>query len=143
MWISILKIILCCGILCFESFVDIRKKKVHILGAVMIAAIGIFVFFMEKEFHFFSFLLSISVGICLFFVSILTEEKIGKGDALYMTALGCVMDFREILMVSMLSFLLSALAGIIAMIVKKAKKDSRIAYLPFLTCGYMLVSCLL
>lgn len=140
MWITIVKIFVICGILCRESIRDIKLRKVHILGAVLIALTGAFTLFYHHQFSVLSFCMSESVGLFLYVISILTEEKIGRGDAFYVMALGTILNYREMIMAGMISFVLSAIAGIILLIAKKADRKTRLPYLPFLTGAYLMVS---
>lgn len=139
MWITITKTVVSCGILIVESILDIKTRKVHILSALMMAIIGVVALFLQHRFSLFSFCLSECVGIFLYMVSILTEEKLGKGDAFYVMALGTILDVREMMVVSMISFFLTALVGIGFFAVKKVDRRYRLPYLPFLTGAYMAV----
>lgn len=140
MWITLAKIIVSCGILCFEAIVDIKRKKVHWAGALLLALMGIVILILRHDFSLISICMSESVGIFLYVISVLTEEKLGRGDAIYVIALGTILDFREMMMVCMISFFLSALIGIGLLMMKKAGRKTTMPYLPFLTGAYMMVT---
>lgn len=137
MWIMIVKILSICGILFAESIVDIKRKKVHVSGAILLAVMGIIMLFVEQRFSVITFLMSESVGIILYMISVLTEEKLGRGDAIYVLALGTLLDIREMMLVCMISFCLASFVGILLLILKKVEKQHKLAYLPFLTAGYL------
>ena len=137
MWIMIVKILSICGILFAESIVDIKRKKVHVSGAILLAVMGIIMLFVEQRFSVITFLMSESVGIILYMISVLTEEKLGRGDAIYVLALGTLLDIREMMLVCMISFCLASFVGILLLILKKVEKQYKLAYLPFLTAGYL------
>lgn len=139
MWISELLYGICCGILLWESITDIKMKKIHITGAVTIGILGVIKWIVTHDFSIISFLSSISIGIILLVISLLTEEKLGRGDAFYLIALGVFLEFSRMICMCMISFFTVAIFGIIMMIMKKMTKKSKVPFLPFITLGFMMM----
>ena len=152
MWIIIVCFMMCCGILLAETMIDIRKKRVHIIGAVLIAVCGVLqviyqygntagavltngVFCRDLK----DMVCGAAVGLCFLAVSLLTEGKFGKGDSFYLIALGMLLGFQKMMLMSMIAFLLSAAVGIILLISKKGDRKTQLPFLPFLTSSFLLL----
>lgn len=152
MWIIIVCFVMSCGILLAESIIDIKKKKVHVFGAVLIAVCGLLQMLYQQGnsvgaqltkgimcCDYKDMLLGMAIGVFFLAISILTEGKIGKGDSLYLIALGMLLGFQKMMIISTVALLLSALVGVMLLISKKGTKKTQLPFLPFLTSSFLLI----
>lgn len=70
--------------------------------------------------------------IALLSKAISKKDGFGFGDVKLMTALGLIFGFSDILIISLLSFLIGAIASIVMIIAKKKKAKDYIAFGPFI-----------
>lgn len=121
-------------ILCYLfgiGWVDYRRKQLPgwVLYPVLGAAMIVRCIFLGNIFWqgFFGLL----VGGLLFAGSLLSGEKIGRGDAIVFGILGVLLGPFETLLLLMVSLSFSAVYSVCLLVKKKAKKGDAIAFLPF------------
>lgn len=121
-------------ILCYLfgiGWVDYRKKQLSgwVLYPVLAAAVIIRCLFLGNIFWqgFFGLL----IGVMLFAGSLLSREKIGRGDAIVFAILGVLLGPFETLLLLMASLFFSAVYSVCLLVKKRIKKEDAIAFLPF------------
>ena len=93
----------------------------------------------------FDFILGAIVGGGIFFLIaylsrlLLKKEGMGFGDVKLMASLGLLLGVKNILVVSLLSFFIGAVVGIILLLTKKMKKDSYIPFGPFIVISVFII----
>ena len=125
-------------ILILSSIEDIRKKEILLweiatCGFMSVAAMGFAIY--EGSFDILYILLSLLPGALMLLLSLITREGIGYGDGLIILAAGPAIGFDDLIMALMTAIVLSGLFSGILLIVKKAKRKTRIAFMPFLAAG--------
>lgn len=70
---------------------------------------------------------------------ILKKEGMGLGDVKLMAALGFLFGIKNILVITLVSFFIGAVIGIIVLIVKKKEKEEYIAFGPFIVIAAVLL----
>ena len=85
-------------------------------------------------------LLSMLPGLALLGVGYITRQGIGFGDGLMILSLGPLFGMANIMLITLLSFTLSAIVGGTLLILKKAGGKSAMAFMPFLTVGVGVIS---
>ena len=85
-------------------------------------------------------LLSMLPGAVLLAIGYMTRLGIGIGDGLMVLSLGPLFGIRDILLIALLSFTLSALVGGTLLILKKVGGKSAMAFMPFLAVGVGVMS---
>lgn len=78
-------------------------------------------------------------GAALLVLSFLTEKKIGYGDGIILTMLGCMEGVRTALLVFCIGLFLQSLFAVGLLIAKKADKQSCIPFVPFLLAARMVL----
>lgn len=78
-------------------------------------------------------------GIVMLTGSVLTGEKIGKGDGGALLILGAILGYRNCVMVTLISAGLLFAFCVIGLAAKKMKKDTRIPFIPFLFIGNIIM----
>lgn len=78
-------------------------------------------------------------GTLLLILSRLTLEKIGQGDGILLTILGLFIGFYSILVILCIGLFLQSLLACFLLIIKKADKQTKIPFVPFLLVGNIVV----
>lgn len=152
MWIIVVSLLMSCGILLAETVMDVKKRKVHVSGAVVIAVCGILQVLYQQGntaggvlpdgilcSDFKDMLCGALIGVFFLAISLLTEEKLGRGDSLYLIALGMLLGFRKMILLSTLALLLSAVFGILLLVSRKGTRKTQLPFLPFLASSFLLI----
>ena len=117
---------------------DIRKKEIPLIlaGVGMAAAVGLTIWRIGDGSIFTAqILLSLLPGLFFLFVSWCTKEKVGYGDGILLLIIGLTVGFYQCLAGLCISLFLSAFFGELLLFLHKAKKNSRIPFVPFMTIG--------
>lgn len=121
------------------SFDDLKTKQVRVFEIVSFAIFGIVLNIVAPLNSMQSIIAAVLVGIVLYIFSILSKEKIGKGDALIVMVSGLYLGFTNVLILLWISSLLALIFGLIT--IKKLKVDSNyeIPFVPFLMSGFLIM----
>lgn len=117
---------------------DIRKKEIPLIlaGAGMTAAVGFTIWRIENgSIYTAQILLSLLPGLFFLLVSWCTKEKVGYGDGILLLITGLMVGFYLCFTGLCISLFLSAFFGVLLLFLHKARKNSRIPFVPFLTMG--------
>lgn len=132
------------GLVCLYGFTaidDMKTKRVKMWVIVAFALFGILINIISKSNSLISVLGGVGVGILLLIFSVLTKEKIGKGDAYILMVTGIYLGFINTIVLLWLSSILAAIYGIIE--IRKYDNDDKakieLPFIPFLLLGYMLL----
>lgn len=121
------------------SILDIRKRTVPVwllvLGGIL-AAISVC-----QQNAFLAMGMGMLPGIGLLLIAFLTK-KAGYGDGIVLVILGMVSGGGESLLIFSISLFLSAIFSMVLLVLRKAGRNTRIPFLPFLTIGWLLVAVL-
>ena len=74
-------------------------------------------------------------GLFFLLISFCTKEKIGYGDGLILIMSGLVLGFYRCFLGLCISLICSSVFALFLLVLHKAKKDSELAFVPFLTIG--------
>ena len=124
--------------LCICTVFDIRKKEIPLIlaGSGMAAAVGFTIWQIGNRTVFAAQILSALLpGLFFLLVSWCTKEKVGYGDGILLLITGLMTGFNQCLTGLCISLFLSAFFGVLLLFLHKAKKSSRIPFVPFLTMG--------
>lgn len=78
-------------------------------------------------------------GMISLLFSYATGEQLGYGDGIFLLAIGGCFGLRQTLWVILIGIFGSFLASIFLILFRKAKKNRRLAFVPFLLCATILV----
>ena len=121
-----------------SSIEDIRKKEIllwEILACAILSVAAVLMSFYKGSPDIIDILLSLLPGALLLLLSFISREGIGYGDGLIILAAGPALGFYDLLTTLMTAIILSGLFSGILLIFKKAKRNTRIAFAPFLAVG--------
>jgi leader peptidase (prepilin peptidase)/N-methyltransferase len=102
------------GLICFYGLAtwdDVRSKKVRVIEIIIFGIVGLIIDFSIRPYSFLSILGGVMVGLMVYLFSVLTKEKIGKGDALVVMVTGLYLGFQNTLLLVWLSTILAAVIG--------------------------------
>lgn len=122
--------------LAWNSRSDIRKKEVSVFSAAVVLLMGLILAVAEHT-GFTEFAVKMGGGVIFLVLSILTEGKIGMGDAWVLIAMASMLKPQTYLISLMIGLLLASVYSGYLMLVKKRKKTTEIPFLPFLLLGYL------
>ena len=122
--------------LAFASFEDIKKKTMDIrLFALFCLLLAVFTVPGISREYVYRFAGCIP-GLLLLFISFISREQIGKGDALIVTALGFALGLSGILGILFLAWTGAFVTAAIMLVSGKRKK--RFAFIPYIGGGCFL-----
>lgn len=87
------------------------------------------------------YLLGSLIGAAIFYslnliaLIVLKKEGMGMGDVKLMGALGLLFGIKNILVITLISFFIGAIIGVIVMIIKRKEKEEYIPFGPFIVIG--------
>lgn len=125
-------------LLCISSAFDIKRKEIPLItiAAGFLTAFGINVWIAAQGgISVADIAVSVLPGVLFLILSLCTGEKVGYGDGLFIIVLGLYVGVGRCLVIVCFGLLLSSAYALILMAVKKAEKNSRLPFLPFLTIG--------
>ncbi len=121
------------------AFDDIRTKRVRTIEIIVFAIIGVLIDIILKPYTLKSVLGAVAVGLFIYFVSVISREKIGKGDALITMVSGLYLGFLNLLILLWLSSILAAAFGGIYILKNKKKMDYELPFIPFMLVAYLIM----
>ena len=77
-------------------------------------------------------------GACLFFLSRVSRGAIGEGDALIVGLLGFSLGIWQALGIMMLAFFGAALCVCLLLLLRRADRNTKLPFVPFLAAAYLL-----
>ena len=131
-WLSLL------GILGFFSVEDMRKRSVQLVALLAAAITGVVMHLYFGRISIWSLLGGLAVGAIMYGISILSQERIGKGDALLIAVTGIFLGFWGNLLVLWIATLLAMCAGIAAIVFFQKGKNYELPFIPFVFASYLI-----
>lgn len=127
------------GNLGFNTFFDVRYKKISVLCCALFSAGALIARLVMGGFDTAELVLSLLPGIFLALTVIISGGKVGMGDAIVFLSLGFALPVTRVVPVMLTAMVLSALFSLGALILKKATLKSRIPFMPFVLSGFVIV----
>lgn len=130
------------GIVCLFlgvcSFFDIRKKEIPLILIItaLLSAAGFTLWQIGAEkVSVMEAGVSLLPGLFMLAISFGTKEKVGYGDGLLLIISGLCLGFHQCFLGLCIALLCSSAAALFLLTLHKVKKDSGIAFAPFLAFG--------
>ena len=119
------------------SFDDIRTRQVQLLEIIVFAVIGIIFNLYDRTNSLASIIGGVLIGVAVLLFSILTNEKIGKGDAYIIMVTGLYLGFMNTLVLLWISSIFAAVIGMIILRKYDNSMQKELPFVPFLLLGYI------
>ncbi len=121
------------------SIEDIKSHLVDMRKVAMFAIAGLLLQIILKEEGLMSLVMGILAGGFVYLVSLVSREKIGKGDAFIVMTMGIYMGFSDLIKSLWLASILAAAGGLLIIALKKKNLRYEMPFVPFLLGGYLIV----
>lgn len=122
------------GILCWNCYTDIRRKKISLFSVCLLAAAGI-IFQMADGMKITAWALSLIPGIVMIGLSAAVRGALGLGDGLLTIGLGCCLGLAGTVQIVLTGLFLSAAAAGIDFLFIRKKGTAELPFVPFLLLG--------
>lgn len=123
--------------LILSTWIDLRKKEVNISLCISVALVGlIYEIFISKT-DILSIILGILPGIFLMLTSIVTNEEVGKGDAVILSTIGIFLGLKKTILVLIYALFSTIIIGGILLLIRKKNKKYKIPFVPFILFSYI------
>lgn len=127
------------GVLILGSVWDIRKKTMPNWLLLAGAMLGFLLNRIEKQ-EFLTGLLAVMPGAGFLLLAFITREKIGYGDGLFLMVLGLLAGSQACVSELGIGLFFASLYSLFLWVVKKAKVDTRIPFIPFLGAAHVVLA---
>lgn len=130
------------GLACFyglTAFDDIRTKEIRMIEVIVFAIIGVVIDVVFKPYSALSIVGGVAVGILVYILSLLTKEKIGKGDAYIVMVSGLYLGFMNTVVVLWMASFMAAIFGVFMTRKHGKRMDVEIPFVPFLLSAFLIV----
>ncbi len=121
------------------SVEDIRKRTVPVIPMMIWGMAGVLIHLYNGRISYVSMLGGLIPGIVVYVLSILTHEKIGKGDAILLVVTGIYMGFWGNIFMLWIGMIMAAVGGVISMTFFKKGKNYELPFVPFLFAGFLMI----
>lgn len=136
--LEIIQRLLLLGGLFYFAWCDYRTKTIAVIPVCLMGIGGIVLHLMLGSGEIGKLLAGMAVGVFLLLISVLTAESIGVGDGLLFLVSGIYLEFlNNMTLFCGTIFLVGGYTGI-CLLLKRKKKEDRIAVAPFMLTAYVL-----
>ena len=118
---------------------DIQTRKITIVALSLGGMISIVEQLLIKRMDFLMVLGGVAIGVVCIIISKFTKEGVGYGDSLVILILGIYLGFYDLLIVLSTTFFLLLCVSIPVLCIRRMSRTYALPFLPFLTCGYILL----
>ena len=118
------------------SYEDIKSRRIGVILVLGFGILGIFLHLFYSRLSIEEMLGGIAIGLIMFLVSYLSQERIGKGDALVLTVSGIYLGFWNNLFLLWGASLMASFVGIV--FIAKGERKRELPFVPFLLVVYVL-----
>ncbi len=129
-------IIIMSSLLLLCAIEDFVKKEVNLLLIILFFVVGITVNvysgFIDGRINYVEIFFSILIMGFLFLISYISKERVGMADALITGSMCFYTGILDSFINCWIACLICMIVGVVGMVSKRLKKDTRIAYIPFL-----------
>ena len=130
------------GLVCLygiTAFDDYRTRHIKLMELLIFAVIGICLDIVYTKYSLTSILGGVGVGVAMYIFSILSKEKIGRGDALLVMVTGLYLGFMNTVILLWLSSVLAAIVGLILIRKYDNGKDKELPFVPFILLAFLIL----
>jgi leader peptidase (prepilin peptidase)/N-methyltransferase len=118
------------------TYFDVRSKQIPVKLILVFGFIIGGIFLIGRYFNNDDILWRILPGIFLLLISFVTNQAMGYGDGLVILLIGLLLEININMTFIMMALLLSAVASLIILILKKGNRNTRLPFMPFLLTAW-------
>lgn len=119
------------------SVQDIKRKKISVTYIILFAILGIGLDLWQQAYWIDYLSGMILSGIMILFAG-LSQEQIGMGDGLVLLVLSLFLTGKELIPVFFTALSAAAMVSGVLLVMKRAGRRSRLAFVPFMTTALLL-----
>lgn len=123
--------------LTLSTILDVKKKEVNTILCVIVAAVGLVYELFIMKTNIAIIILGILPGVFLMLASIVTNEEIGKGDAVILSTIGIFLGLKKSILILINALFMTVLIGGIFLLIKKKNRKYKIPFVPFILFSYI------
>lgn len=123
--------------LLFSSWLDIKKQEVSVLLLLIYGIAGMVLFVVDKRVSCLSLIGGVAIGVVLIGISRITRGGIGLGDGGMVCITGIYLGACKNVELLLMALIYAAAWSVALIVLKKAKRKTRIPFVPFLALGYI------
>ena len=138
-WRRLVEAIFLTVMLLYLSFEDIRKKTIPVIPMMAAGVVGVALHLYYGRLDIISVAAGIIPGVIAYIISILTDEKIGRGDAMLLIVTGIFLGFWDNLIIIYFALIFAAAGGVIAMAAFEKNRGHEMPFVPFLMMSFLLM----
>lgn len=131
-----------CLLLGALAVADYKKREIPLWPIAAVLCIGILNLHMQHYRDWRNVLGGIGVGAVLLLLSKATSGRIGAGDGLVIMAVGIFAGLRSTLLCLCAAFFLASFGALFLLCVKRAGKDHKMPFIPYIFAAYILTVCM-
>ncbi len=131
---SILMIILICAVAVL-GFVDLKRKSISLFALLGMLAFCVVWNLVSREMSPVNMLIGAVPSGVMFLAVKLTKLNMGAGDILLMEVLGVALGADTVCITLLVASIICAVVSGVLLAVKKIKKESTVAFIPFIGAG--------
>ena len=124
-------LVICC-------ITDIKFREINPKVLAVFALAGAVLFMICQPVSIFEEAIGLLIGIVFIALWAVTDEKVGLGDGLMMLVTGIYLGGRENSFLIMTAMLLSAVYSIYFLVIKKADRNMKFPFAPFILTAFVL-----
>lgn len=126
------------GLLGICAWEDIRSRQMHVVTMLGFAVLGVICHLCFQRVALEDMIGGMAVGMVLFAVSLLSDERIGKGDALLVLVTGIYLGFWGNLIVLWGGATIAAIAAFFLVFLRGRSRNYQLPFAPCLFVSYLL-----
>ncbi len=123
--------------LTLSTLLDVKKKEVNTILCVIVAAVGLVYELFIMKTNIAIIILGILPGVFLMLASIVTNEEIGKGDAVILSTIGIFLGLKKSILILINALFMTVLIGGIFLLIKRKNRKYKIPFVPFILFSYI------
>lgn len=122
--------------LLISMILDVWKKRISLITTIAFFLLGIsYQLYLTTDPT--ELMISVIPGVCLIACSLITEQRVGIGDGLVIMVCGIYLGIGQVILLLTISLFLAAMAGIMAILFKRATTKTELPWVLFVFIVYL------
>ena len=126
------------GIASLMAYADWKEQKISLVMLLSGGAAGILVQLAFREQTAAEVICGAGIGGLVLMLALVSREAVGAGDGMILIVAGIILGFLGVLELLMTALLLTGIAALFLLVVKRKGRAYRLPFVPFLLAAYLL-----